>query len=84
MAISLRLNSTIDRELAKIARAEGTSKSDLVRLLISEFVSKKSKRPTPWELGENLFGRYGSRKGNLSKDRKSILREKLRAKKSRH
>jgi len=84
MTISLRLNSAIDRQLAKIAEAEGTSKSDLVRLLISDFVNKKSKHSTPWELGKNVFGRYGSGKGNLSSDRKLILMEKLRAKKSRH
>jgi RHH-type transcriptional regulator, rel operon repressor / antitoxin RelB len=84
MAISLRLNSTIDRQLEKIALAEGTSKSDLVRHLISEFISKKSNHRTSWELGKNLFGRYGSGKGNLSRDRKSIFKEKLRAKKSHH
>ncbi len=84
MAISLRLNNNIDRELAKIAEAEGTSKSDLVRVLITDFVNKKSKHRTPWEIGKNVFGRYGSGKANLSRDRKSILREKLRAKKNRH
>jgi RHH-type transcriptional regulator, rel operon repressor / antitoxin RelB len=84
MAISLRLNSAIDRELAKIAMAEGTSKSDLVRLLISDFVSTKTKHRTPWELGKSVFGRYGSGNRNLSRDRKSILKERLRAKKSRH
>jgi hypothetical protein len=84
MAISLRLNSAIDRELSKIAEASGTSKSELVRTLISEFVKKQSAHPTPWELGKHMFGLYGSQKGNLSQDRKAILREKLREKKSRY
>jgi hypothetical protein len=84
MAISLRLDSSIDRELSKIAKASGTSKSDLVRTLISNFVAKQSTHPTPWELGKHIFGRYGSGQGNISQDRKAILREKLREKKSRH
>jgi RHH-type transcriptional regulator, rel operon repressor / antitoxin RelB len=83
MAISLRINSRLDHELGKIASEEGTSKSDLIRLLISDFVKTKSRRSTPWELGKKVFGRYGSGKGNLSQDRKAILKEKLRAKKSR-
>jgi hypothetical protein len=36
-----------------------------------------------WKLGKNVFGRFGSGNGNLSVDRKVILREKLRTKKSR-
>jgi RHH-type transcriptional regulator, rel operon repressor / antitoxin RelB len=84
MAISLRLNGVIDRELEKIAAAEGTSKSHLVRSLILDFVKKKSRHRTPWESGKDVFGRYGSGKGNLSRDRKAIFKEKLRAKKSHH
>jgi RHH-type transcriptional regulator, rel operon repressor / antitoxin RelB len=83
MAISLRISSRLDHELEKIAIEQGTSKSGLIRLLITDFVGKKSKHSTPWELGDNVFGRYGSGKGNLSRDRKSILKEKVRAKKSR-
>jgi hypothetical protein len=51
--------------------------------LISYYLKKNSKSPTPWELGEKVFGREGSGKDNLSMDRKSILKEKLLAKKNR-
>ena len=34
-------------------------------------------KPSPWELGKDLFGKYSSGKGNLSKDRKKILKQKL-------
>ena len=33
-----------------------------------------------WELGKNLFDKHSSGRGNLSKDRKKIIREKLYAK----
>jgi len=30
-----------------------------------------------WELGKDLFGKYSSGKGNLSKERKKLLKKKL-------
>ena len=84
MAISLRLGKNLERELERCARAEGVSKSELIRTMISAFVSQRSSRPTPWELGKELFGREGSGLENLSKDRKRILKEKLRVSKSHH
>jgi len=84
MAISLRLNIAVERELDKYARLEGRSKSELIRSLIADFVGTRSKRPTSWELGKHLFGRHGSGRSDLSVNRKSILREKLHAKKNRH
>ena len=84
MALSLRLNSSLQRELNKHARMAGIPKSAFIRNLISDFLKKKSTGRTPWELGKKVFGREGSGRGNLSVDRKTILKEKLRAKKNRY
>ena len=84
MAISLRLDRGLERQLARFAQSEGTSKSDLVRSLISDFVKRKSSRLTAWELGRDKFGRVGSGRGDLSTNRKALLREKLNAKSNRH
>jgi hypothetical protein len=81
MAISLRLNSSLERELSKQAHLLGVPKSKLIINLISDFLEKKSKRLSPRELGEKAFGREGSGHINLSIDRKAILKEKLYAKK---
>lgn len=83
MAVSLRLDKVLEHELTRFAKVEGTSKSGLVRSLISDFVRRKSSRLTAWELGSNVFGRVGSGRNNLSVDRKSLLKEKLHAKKNR-
>ena len=83
MSISLRLDNSLERELNKHARIIGKSKSEIIRTLISDFVKKKSKKVTPWKIGKEVFGREGSGRGNLSVDRKSILKEKLHAKKNR-
>jgi len=40
----------------------------------------KNQPMTPYQLGKDLFGKYGSGKGNLSQDYKKILKEKLREK----
>ncbi len=84
MTISLRLDNKLEQKLDKHAHLMGKSKSELIRGLISNFLKKRSNRLTPWELGKNVFGREGSKKGNLSIDRKSILKEKLSAKKNRY
>lgn len=84
MAISLRLDRGLEHELARFAQSEGTSKSGLVRSLISDFVRRQSSRLTAWELGKDKFGRVGSGRGDLSVNRKAYLREKLNAKKNRH
>lgn len=84
MSISLRLESSIESELNKYAKMVGKPKSELIRNLITEFLEKESTRHSPWELGKDVFGRTGSGKGNLSYDRKTVLKEKLRAKKSNH
>jgi hypothetical protein len=83
MTISLRLDRSLERELDRFARVEGTSKSGLVRSLISDFVNRKTSRLTSWELGMDVFGRVGSGRNDLSVDRKALLREKLNAKKNR-
>ncbi len=84
MSISLRLDSKLERDLNNYARMIGMPKSELIRNLISDFVKKKSRKLTSWELGKKVFGREGSGRGNLSMDRKSILKEKLNAKKNRY
>lgn len=84
MTISLRLNSELERIIEKFAESEGKTKSELIRNLIIDFVKKKSVKKTPWEVGKNLFGKEGSSLGNLSIDRKRILKDKLHVKKSRY
>ena len=43
---------------------------------------KKNSSLTPYQLGKDLFGKYGSGKSTLSQDYKKILKEKLRGKRS--
>ena len=38
---------------------------------------KQDERITPWALGKDLFGAHGSGRGDLSKNRKALLKAKL-------
>jgi len=82
MALSLRLDRDTERELGRYARLGGVSKSRLVRSLITEYVAGQSGTLSPWELGKGVFGRAGSGRGDLSLNRKSLLKEKLRARRN--
>lgn len=78
--ITLRLDQNLEEAVSSTARHLGITKSDLIRQSILEYLNKIDK-PDAWETGRDLFGKYSSGKGNLSADRKSILRKKLKAKK---
>ena len=77
--ITLRLDPNLERSIQNAAKALGLTKSELIRRSISEFL-EKSEKPSPWELGKDLFGKYASGKGNLSQDRKSLLKDQIKAK----
>ncbi len=77
--ITLRLDPKLEKTINNVAHQIGISKSELIRKSITEFIDKLDK-PTPWESGCDVFGRYASEKNNLSRDRKSILKDKIRAK----
>jgi len=77
--ITLRLDSELEQDINKIAHKMGITKSELIRKSITAFI-EKIECPSPWELGSDVFGKYASGKDNLSQDRKSIVKEKISAK----
>ena len=79
--ITLRLDLELERQLNNTAKHLGLTKSELIRKSISEYLCKL-KKPDAWEIGEDLFGRYSSGLGNLSSDRKYLMKGKIRAKRA--
>ncbi len=77
--ITLRLDPELEKTINNTANRLGLSKSELIRKSVTEYI-KQLEKPSPWELGHDMFGRYASGKGNLSKDRKALLKEKISAK----
>ena len=57
--LSVRVDDTLEHQLDRVARIQGISRSEVVRRSIEAYVGKYQ-RPSPWEIGKDLFGRYGS------------------------
>jgi len=77
--ITLRLDSELEQNIKNIAHQMGVSKSELIRKSITEFIGKLDK-PSAWELGIDIFGKYASTSESLSRDRKELIKDKIKAK----
>ncbi len=77
--ITLRLDAKLEQNINKLAQQMGVSKSELIRQSITAFI-EKAEQPSAWELGSNVFGKYTSGQGNLSSDRKTLVKQKISAK----
>ena len=80
--LAVRLPEDLEYKLAKFAKTENKTKTEVVKEALSIFLEKKSeeKRKTPYELGESLFGRYESGRNDLSSTYKERVREIVREK----
>jgi len=77
--ITLRLDQKLEQQINNTAKNLGLSKSELIRKSISEYLSKLN-QPNAWDIGEDLFGKYSSGLGNLSSDRKELIKSTIKAK----
>lgn len=78
--ISLRLPEDLEVKINALARAEGRSRSEIVKESIAEYIERHGARLSPYELGKDLFGKAGSGKGDLAANRKTYLQDALKAK----
>ena len=77
--ITLRLDEKLEQDINTTANNNGLTKSELIRRSIDEYLGKID-RPGAWETGEDLFGKYSSGRGNLSTERKELVKARIRAK----
>lgn len=77
--ITLRLDPQLEQTINSVAYQLGVSKSELIRKSIIDFLGNLEK-PSPWELGNNVFGKYASGEHDLSINRKALVKEKIKAK----
>ncbi len=75
--LSMRLTEDIKYKIDEISRNESLSKTDVVKEAIELYFNKYNETINPYAMGKDLFGKYGSGKGNLSKDYKSIIKGKM-------
>ena len=77
--ITLRLDQKLEQQINNTAKNLGLSKSELIRKSINEYLSNL-KQPNAWDIGKDLFGKYSSGLGNLSSDRKELIKSTIKAK----
>lgn len=78
---TVRLNDDIETKLSMLTEIEKVSKSDVIKKAIAEYYESHYQKHTPYELGADLFGKYGS-EDDLSQNYKSKLKGKLNDKHS--
>ena len=81
--ISLGLSDDLVEKLNQIAQNEKISKSEIVKMALVLYFDDYQKKHSAYDLGADLFGKYGSENGNLSQNYKQILKDKLREKHTR-
>ena len=77
--ITLRLDPKLERLVGKVAKEHGLTKSELIRQSLRNHLDELENQ-SPWELGQDLFGKHSSGRGNLSVDRKKLLKQIIEAK----
>ena len=80
--ISVRLNQSLEQELTLFSQLNKLTKTDIIKNALTHYFEtfKQKKQPTAYELGANLFGKYGSKESDLSTTYKQRLKDKINAK----
>lgn len=73
---TVRLNKDIDSKLSILIEIEKSSKSEIIKKAIIEYYNQHVQEKSSYEIGKELFGRYGSEE-NLSENYKRKVKEKL-------
>ena len=76
---TVRLNNEIRNKISTLAEIEETTKSEIIKKAIIEYYKQHARDMSPFELGKDLFGRYGSDE-TLSENYKMKVKEKLHEK----
>lgn len=74
---SVRLDDELDKKIRALSKKTKATKSEIVREALTEYLETREAEDQPFDLGQDLFGRFGSGKGNLSTTYKKRIKEKL-------
>ena len=78
---TVRLNDEIDSKLLMLTELEKTSKSEVIKKAIAEYYNSHYQQKSPYEIGAELFGKYGS-DNDLSQNYKQKFKDMLNEKHS--
>jgi hypothetical protein len=81
MTLTVKLEPEMERALARCSAADGVPKSVVVKRALSAYLAREP--ASAYEVGKDLFGRYGSGEGDLSVRRRERYAELVNAKRRR-
>jgi Predicted DNA-binding protein with an HTH domain len=77
---TVRLPLEIEQKLEILSHNTHKSKTDIIKEALENLFLTSENEKDSYELGIEYFGKYGSGEGNLSKEYKHILKDKLNVK----
>lgn len=80
--LSVRLPIQLENKLDEIVHSTNTSKTEIIKIALQMYIDELQTKRSAYNLGKDLFGKYGSGNGNLSKDYKKIIKQRLHEKHS--
>ncbi len=78
--LTVRLPEELEKRLKQVATAEKRTKAEVIRAALESYLQSRRDAKSAYELGEDLFGRHGSGRHDLSETYKRELTERIRAK----
>ena len=73
--LSVRLDHSLEKELAIVSRIEHKTKTDIIKEALTYYFNILKVKVTPYELGKELFGVAGSADGSLSTNYKKNIKK---------
>jgi len=58
--VTVRLPDQMEAQLQALSEMQNSTKTDIIRSALAEYLEKHLREKNPFELGKDLFGRYGS------------------------
>jgi len=75
---SVRLSEKLEKELDRLSNQKNVSRSSIIKEALVEYIANHKMESTPYELGEEYFGKYKSNDGDRSVTYKTRIKEKLK------
>jgi len=79
----IRLSPELEEKLEQMAKNQHRTKSEIIKRALEDYLDRQERAPTAYDLGKDLFGRYGSGRNDLSREYKKFLRKKISEKHAR-
>ena len=75
---SVRLSEKLEKELNRLSKQKDVSRSAIIKEALVEYIANHMIENTPYELGEEYFGKYKSKEGDRSVTYKTRIKKKLK------